>query len=162
MDFKQLVPRYRLITKRNIMNAQELRIGNYVTINNSSWSELKNNPLIVSRIQVENDRLFPDSKGSVKVCDSLGAEYNQFDEFIEPIPLTPEWLERAGFKYTQSKGYGGQDMWAGMGFISDGKVNFRGNPNHLHLEGYFNTQIKYVHKLQNLYFALTGKELTFK
>lgn len=78
---------------------------------------------------------------------------------IKPIPLTEEWLLKFGFEklcstekgfkqnvysmrnpslqiYELSKGYG-VSFWIG-------------------------NELKHVHQLQNLYFALTGEELTFK
>lgn len=86
-------------------------------------------------------------------------EHEESLESLEPIPLTEEWLLKFGFeleyksefriKYTSptdaSIGYDWHkmDVWG-----------FR----------YFGKKIKceYVHQLQNLYFALTGEELTIK
>lgn len=72
----------------------------------------------------------------------------------KPIPLTEEWLLKFGFKYNKKE----------MGFLKD---NF-----HIEVRGYgcpvfvyptFHlTDIKHVHQLQNLYFSLTGEELTIK
>lgn len=89
----------------------------------------------------------------------------------DPIPLTHEILEKCGFVYHKSSGAGGQDEWAGMGAWSKPDNGFlfgwlfRGSVHPkrslvLHLVGYFNTQIQYLHQLQNIYFALTGTELT--
>lgn len=82
-------------------------------------------------------------------CD---ADLNKY----EPIPLTEEWLVKFGFtkdknlffhdkcSYIQSDAY---NCGGGFGYcLNDEKIDF------LH--------IKYVHQLQNLYFALTGEELT--
>jgi len=55
---------------------------------------------------------------------------------IEPIPLTEEWLCKLGFD---------NNHWATKWILEDMPIP---------------TGIKYVHQLQNLYFALTGKELT--
>jgi hypothetical protein len=55
---------------------------------------------------------------------------------IHPIPITEDWLLNFGFEQNGHK-----------------------LPIQLHQRG--KTHIKYVHQLQNLYFALTGEELTW-
>lgn len=73
----------------------------------------------------------------------------------EPIPLTPEWLERMGFIENSIKDYclggicvfpyhGEGEWFARIGMGEEG------------------TPLRYAHQLQNLYFALTGKELEIK
>ena len=67
---------------------------------------------------------------------------------FEPIPLTSEWLEKCknddyGF-YQQSDG-----SYSLIDDYGDGSTYYIGN-------------LRYVHQLQNLYFALTGQELTIK
>jgi hypothetical protein len=71
-----------------------------------------------------------------------------------PIPLTQEWMVKFGFEYDRvtwfkinvmlvkrsSEGY---SVFYGTGHLSEVTLN-------------------YVHQLQNLYFALTGEELTLK
>lgn len=71
---------------------------------------------------------------------------------IEGIPLTEEWLERMGFENVRSGTYGIGcfEIWV------QGKQLFYSEslPN--------SPEIKFVHQLQNLYFALCGEELTIK
>lgn len=72
---------------------------------------------------------------------------------LNPIHLTPEWLERCGFKdigpYWQ---YNGKP---GFVLLKENGVAYIGNP--------VRTYVKTVHQLQNLYFALTeGEELNVK
>ena len=69
---------------------------------------------------------------------------------IEPIPLTEEWLVRFGFEKISSS-------WLRIGYFLINKyfdVEWFGDQIHISL--------KNVHQLQNLYFALTGKELEIK
>ena len=71
------------------------------------------------------------------------------EKLIEPILITPEWLERFGFEKKPIHWEGAIDLMA------DGdEWNFE--------SGYIDINIKYVHQLQNLYYALTGKELEKK
>jgi hypothetical protein len=85
-----------------------------------------------------------------------GAIYGKY------IPLTEEWLAKAGFKKERVSSIGGQDMWAGLGAYSyKGEWLFRGDYRNLHLVSYFNSQYRYVHQVQNIFYMLYGKELTF-
>ncbi len=69
----------------------------------------------------------------------------------EPIKLTEEWLINLGFEETD---YAGGCYYLGSIQIdlSDFECAFKTN--------WLDCKVKYVHQLQNLYFALTGKELT--
>lgn len=72
---------------------------------------------------------------------------NAYAKEYEPIPLTEEWLIKFGF-----------ERW------NDVYNNFYHKLNGIEIEngniyvGHGN-KIKYVHQLQNLYFAITGEEL---
>lgn len=71
---------------------------------------------------------------------------------ISGIPLSEEWLIRLGFNRQTSEHY--------YIFHKD-KVLFSIYNSTLVIEGgHMPVQLKYVHQLQNLYFALTGSELT--
>lgn len=102
---------------------------------------------------------------STYIREDTGTEHTSLISYdcIDGILLTPEILERCGFKRHKC-GISGADMWQGM----DGwSINnplfsgwlFRGDGKYLRLTGYFNSDIKYLHQLQNLYFALTNSEL---
>jgi hypothetical protein len=69
-----------------------------------------------------------------------------------PILLTEEWLFRFGFKHEIGDYYHKKDHYFGIKFLK-GKFTF---PSFWHVE------IKYLHQLQNLYFALTQEELCLK
>jgi hypothetical protein len=66
-----------------------------------------------------------------------------------PIPLTDEWFDKFGFK--------GNELTAAHNRL----VRFG---DHIGISGMLGVvkpvECKYVHQLQNLYFALTGEELT--
>lgn len=78
-------------------------------------------------------------------------------ETYKPIPLTEEWLLKFGFELQPKKN--DLNSWY---YIEKGKFsmnNARGFWSHspIYLEDV--VEIKYVHQLQNLYYALTGEEL---
>ena len=76
------------------------------------------------------------------------------DNFYRFIPLSEEWLIRAGFeKYSDKEFY--------IYTSKENEVRFYKSDSDWNL-AYFITETRYVHQLQNLYFALTGEELTFK
>lgn len=90
------------------------------------------------------------------------------DDYYKPIPLTEEWLLKFGFEENREWVFnkGEKNEWH---TILDGWTTDKGgegfsleySENELCFELYFHYMvIKYVHQLQNLYFALTGKELT--
>lgn len=90
--------------------------------------------------------------------------YNYHDlDYAKPIPLTEEWLLKFGFdrlskdwfelRCKAASGFYSLDVNVEMKLSID--VNNESMEYPLDLE-----HIKHVHQLQNLYFALTGKELT--
>jgi len=114
------------------MKPQELRIGNWV----------KYGP------RLENKEI-----GDYEMIMLIDGGQN-----ADPIPLTPEWLEKFGFEY--------RNEYRGNGYIFD-------LPNSKYSCCWFEdkgfrllnlsyTWMPYVHQLQNLYFALTGEELIIK
>lgn len=76
------------------------------------------------------------------------------DDVYEPILLTEEWLIKFGFETD------GITFWKSKADIGHFKDCFAYIP--CGLASQRRTEIKYVHQLQNLYFALTGEELTIK
>jgi hypothetical protein len=118
------------------MKASELRLNNYV---------LEDGQVVLLSTNYD---LF---KCLVNVDRGIG---------FEPIPLTEEWLLKFGF--VKSK--------VSSQFDKEKLTIQIANELEYHKKGrvYFNSwaileeSIKYVHQLQNLYFALTGKEITFK
>ncbi len=80
---------------------------------------------------------------------------------IKLIPLTEEWLLKFGFEkvLNQYKKITdvSKDTFNNIPFI----ILFLGNQ-FQYDDLRFRTNLKYVHQLQNLYFALTGEELNIK
>jgi hypothetical protein len=147
------------------MRANELRIGNLVKINNDLLPEMNGETFIVLGLNERHDYEFPESTGVVSLRHTLSIRVlNQFDQFIEPIPLTVEWLMKFGFNKVidhwigfESYHYENKNGWIYL--IEEG---FEIELNILKERHNLGRTYKYVHQLQNLYFALTGEELTIK
>lgn len=119
------------------MNARELRIGNLIHYNETQ--------LRVACNTIED-----------LIRDNINGRTDRFT----PIPLSSEWLERfTTYKMPHWKGaFGFQKQPHAVEFAGDAlgwRFIYRGD----HLIGDY---LKYVHQLQNLYFALTGSELELK
>jgi hypothetical protein len=123
-----------------MIDTKELRIGNLLAPLGFDVSTC-----IVTG--VSNDGIFVDGVPGMRLLD-----YSE----VEPITITPEWLERLGFEKIEHRiegtiykknwlrftGYGAVTDWRGGAISSE--------------------HVIYIHQLQNLYHALTGEELTIK
>jgi hypothetical protein len=141
-----------------MLEARELRIGNLVTINNNgSWPEMKDVPVFVtgvSECQSLNDEDGTFYSVNVSKVDIVKSTYSQFIKFIEPIPLTEEWLERFGFKVFP---------WGWVKKSNkDFGVRLRLTSFSYEVSGNNAVLLVYAHQLQNLFYALTGEELELK
>jgi len=126
------------------MKANELRIGNYVK-------------LMLNYEDYENIQV---TLQSLECVEKKMGDY-------EPIPLTEEWLYKFGFKdidksdndyitYTDSN----HDYYLQLDVRRrDGKYTILDN-SFDDLRDFSMVDISYVHQLQNIYFVLTGEELT--
>ena len=117
------------------MKATELRIGNWVEWNYEESSD---------------GNAYPVEYGYE--LDDIMTNPN----IVKPIPLTEEWLERFGFKFDGYCSFWKSDIELTKDVGDNHYSVFNVHGNSLHRDGI----IQYVHTLQNLYFALTGEELT--
>lgn len=73
------------------------------------------------------------------------------EDFFEPIPLTPQILEKCWFRLHKD-----------LVYIYKHHARIRITKQlELLLDGNLWVELKYLHQLQNLYFALTGEELNY-
>lgn len=104
------------------MNANELRIGNWV-----HWGK---------DYQIDVDDI----------------SNHAWNDVLQPIPLTEEWLLNFGFKKIKT--------WLGDAYENEnGDIAYLNGQIYIISEDVKVDTPKYVHQLQNLYFALTGEEL---
>ena len=124
------------------MKANELRIGNLVDLGNRIAKVIEINHLACVVVDLEETQ------------DTI-EDY----ERTKPILLTEEWLIKFGFKRHHAD-------------YSNDVIYIKNVPNNIEFEwGIYPNELgsgvqiknrkllKYIHQLQNLYFALTGEEL---
>jgi hypothetical protein len=131
------------------MNVQELRIGNWI------YAAYSLRPVQVTGIHKEEH-----DSGQMNY-HILYEDDSRYWETIRAIPLHVPILEKVGFKI-------GNDIWLEL---SDGRyLCFKPDLSecYLHFESEVEVQyftlpnVKYVHQLQNLYYALEGTELNIE
>ncbi len=139
------------------MKITELRVGDFIGMNLKEFPQNLFTVLEVGEtMKVVNFITTPDNT-NLKRRES---EYFDIADF-EPIPLTEEWLVKLGFEET----YKSQHTQR-FDLISNTKFGYNKNLKtdiyYIRWIGEDFIHIKYVHQLQNLYFALTGEELIIK
>lgn len=134
------------------MKATELRIGNWLNHN------IENKPYAITTISrhPEHEDCYMVLFGYMPHCTL---------EFMSPIPLTEEWLVKFGFSgITEDSRYfikcGRKEI--AMECTQEDKYEYLLYRRDVGIPFYGIGFIQYVHTLQNLYFALTGEELTIK
>jgi hypothetical protein len=87
---------------------------------------------------------------------------DEIDDFYQAMEISEEWLIRFGFKCVLDMSYSFPKPYNNLELAYCGSINgFKKGWVITKLFG-FSNGIKYVHELENLYFALTGEELTYK
>ena len=123
-----------------MIQATELRIGNIVTYHGETDMDC-----VLDAIDIFN----------------IATKYMHNDEIHSPIVITEEWLLKFDFIQQNVNGetvfiFKDNEWYFIENVASNGWAS-------LYCYGiYCATDIQYVHQLQNLYFALTGEELTIK
>lgn len=120
------------------MEAKELRIGNYVNYHivddeRKEWNEIN---------EVDIDDIYTVLMGNA--------------DDLSPIPLSDEWLDKFGMLGVSKNGF-----TVVIKPIAKRPIYRSNNYYTIYMAGR-KIELKYVHQLQNLYFALTGEELIFE
>lgn len=133
------------------IDPKELRIGNLVKCTAIGNTYSDRNPYYGESIF----SVYSACKDFVKL--NLGHDAIQKVEIleVEPIELTEEWLIKFGFE-NNFKQYELMNWGLKVDLLNNEWIVFHG------FCGKYSeiTSCRYVHQLQNLYFTLTGKELT--
>ncbi len=135
------------------MNSLELRLGNFIRFSDDGTIfEVGSIELNGFTVKNENETTWIESV-----------------EF-QPIPLTEEWLLKFGFEKTEGMHINSYKLVINI-ISPDEKIYLiLSSHNYYWIGQSYKTdsvdvglgKLDYVHQLQNLYFALTGKELTIK
>jgi hypothetical protein len=126
------------------MTANELRLGNWINVGGNS----------INTYQTYKPRQI--TANGIKAIEEENEERPDAVLSIwQPIELTEEWLLKFGFKTHDKHDY--------FIDISDSSVfhfwfSVYSGDGFYYIDA-FDIKLKYVHQLQNLYFALTGQEL---
>ncbi len=134
------------------MIAEELRIGNLV-LRATGWD--KNGVPFFSDNSYEVDSISSSFIGIHDFPEFQGCNEIPIKD-LEPIPLTEEWLIKAGFEkddYPNTFVLSIEYIYVEL-TVFKGVISFRTSDD--------NVVLKYVHQLQNLYFVLTDQELELK
>lgn len=133
-----------------MINANELRIGNFVYFSYEYSKKRINRVCSIKSLDVD-----------ATVVNDIGAPLCiRYDtDSIQPIPLTPEILEKVGFKITPGKLFDYYQLAVNVRV----SLNTNGSvPNKYLFMNELRMPCESVHQLQNLFFALTGTELEIK
>jgi len=143
-----------------MIKANELRIGNWIMDRgNKMWAincwESANKVAAKSPLLGEHP-----IHG-----ETFGHPLTEYIQYLQPIPLTPEILEKCGFEWeTQKKTHLEHEIIEGhvLSFYYDNgqldQVQFY-DCDSLNFCSFPAYNMKYVHQLQNLYWCLCGEEL---
>lgn len=124
------------------MKAEELRIGNW--INEEDWKSGRD-------IRINGDAIQALYESQRKFTTHLYRSW-------KPVPLSESWLLKLGFEYSinwEIEIY--ERTYLSISLYDNG--NFRASLSWDNTIRLFKGDLKYVHELQNLYHAITGKEL---
>ena len=117
------------------MKANELRIGNLFKDRGGKVLRLDfwDHMVPAQRVFIEGSEMHP---------------LTEYLDYCQPVPLTEEWLLRFGFELRA----------AGSEFVGHNMILHNWLVDREYVS-WGTVKLKYVHQLQNLYFALTGEEL---
>lgn len=139
------------------MKATELRIGNWIEYNSFELGGFYQVEQICEDSEGFDGYYIKFRNGSFATSLEEEEDEDEDDKIIQPIPLTEEWLLKFGFELDiEDDGY--QKGKYKVSVSDEGCLFF------IYI-GYYPEEIaefKYVHQLQNLYHALTGKEIKLK
>lgn len=155
------------------MKANEIRIGNIVTVDNPLFHpNLKDVPMLIKGIY-ETERGYAVKLEHIVPSDDIFTEYSQLTQFIRPIPLTEEILIKAGFEKKEFTRFTTFKLnrveITNVEFFDEDKDGKEFSFKQWRISGLYSSDlfyfksyspnIKSVHQLQNLIFALMGEEI---
>lgn len=145
---------------KELIELSELKIGNYLLY--------KGEIVYVTLLSLDIDDEYEDTIGFCRLgtTDHERSDWNRaLVNDLKRIPLTPELLERFGFKKLADGSYHKPAMLTWRVLYDDFEKAasyctciYPELGHRVHL----NIRIEYMHQLQNIYFTMTGEELKLK
>lgn len=129
------------------MKPQDLRIGNYINALDDYDQAIASQVIALSSGDADIDEY-----GNRILFYTLNGEYAPDQCKIEGVKITEEWLVKFNFDL----GWIIEHNTESFCLIQQGVNYYYSADMHHHTS----RPIEYIHQLQNLYFALTGKELS--
>ena len=118
------------------MKAEELRLGNWIEI-------------------IDSEGVYTTVTKSTFDCD--------VEVFYKPIPITVDWLLKLGFEYHAfDKNYVVKSKQENNNSIKKIDGDWFYNNDYSDASCYFVRELRYIHELQNLYYAINEEELICK
>lgn len=133
-----------------MININELRIGNFISTNGKPINTSDKG--MYKALAIDSKDSFEELKGCVTItCDDPRyRDVSAWCQYLEPIPLTPELLKKCGFDRPLS-------------VYQKDHVDVIINKKRLGIaEDVLGNSLiicRYLHQLQNMYYAVMGKEL---
>ncbi len=137
------------------MKVTELRIGNWVMFVPDNDKKYKNRrPVQIFELFSEDGFGALDKGRILSFCNESPT--------AEGIPLTPEILLACGFEYEDMEDDSPYERWVCKDYKQLWVWNYNKSKEWMFClgDGFEQGDYKYLHQLQNLYFCLTGQELT--
>jgi hypothetical protein len=132
---------------KTMIDQIELRLGNFVDnpVNKKKFCEVHT----ISRFN-----------NLIKLTDNpTGILYETTITQIDPIQLTPGILKTAGFQTDGNETATWHILTTDITSFIEGQKN---GYCEVYLEDFDKIRVRFLHRLQNLYFSVTGKELNIK
>jgi hypothetical protein len=146
----------------NNIKINELRIGNLILIND--YYDKSATGKIISITKIDSERFHNENKGVISGY-SIDDEYKDINGYwlknIEPIPLTEEWFEKLSEEEFEFVGFGTRIIYQSIKYPAI-KYEYSNDSVVLFFNDEMINIIEYVHRWQNIHFALTKEELTMK
>lgn len=136
-----------------MININELRIGNLVS------TSFKDDVLWIMGVRTQK------VKNDYFELVFLSDEISYLPTHIEPIPISKEYLDKFGFTYIFDNIYcnSTEKVHFDIRKVIFDETDITNNGWYLCIDEEIHYQkIKFIHQLQNIYFLLTGTELSIK
>lgn len=141
-----------------MIQAKDLRLGNKVLNQTGeviTVQQILHNTIVYNNFLQVDKEVEPQYSSSVLSCTAKMVEVIEEAEYpkLIPIPLTTELLKNCGFRNFK------REEWVLSFDHSHADFEFTEEGLKMREPAAFRKPIKYLHQLQNVFFALTGSEL---